>query len=57
MQRHRLLLLLIPAIYLIGPMLVDWWLESRAPWYQVFIIWLIAVAGLVLLDKRRENDV
>lgn len=57
MQMHHLLMLLIPAVYLVMPMLVDWWLESHAPWYQLFIGWLILVLLLLLLDRRRENDV
>ncbi|MBY4678289.1 hypothetical protein [Marinobacterium arenosum] len=57
MYLHRLLLLLIPAVYLMLPMVVDWWQSHPEPWFQPFVAWLALVLFLLLLDMRRRDDV
>ncbi len=57
MHLHRLLLLLLPALYLLLPMVVDWWQAWQGPWYHPFLAWLALILFLIMLDRRRNHDV
>jgi len=57
MYLHRLLLLLLPALYLMLPMVVDWWQAYQGPWHHPFLAWLAFILFLILLDRRRKPDV
>ena len=41
MYDHRLGLLLLVGLYLLSPVMMDWWLDDRGAWYRPFchLVW------------------
>ncbi len=56
MYFHRLLLLLIPAIYMVLPLIIESWQTLNGPWYLPYLIWL-GVIIIAYLIERRHRDV
>ncbi len=56
MYFHRLLLLLIPALYMVVPLLIDSWQAIQSPWYLTYIVWFVVIV-LAFLVERGHRDV
>lgn len=56
MYFHRVLLLLIPAIYMVLPLLIDSWQSMQTPWYIPYLVWS-GIIILAFLIERRHHDV
>ena len=56
MYFHRVLVLLIPAIYMVLPLVIDSWQSVNPPWYLPFIAWLCVII-LAFIIERRHRDV
>ena len=56
MQLYRLMFVLVLGIYLLSPVLMDWWESNQPPWYRPFLLWggLIIIAAL--LERSRRHD-
>lgn len=55
MYFHRLLLLLIPAAYLLLPLVIHWWQTLEGPWYLPFMTWAAAVVVAFITEQRRKH--
>ncbi|WP_179105618.1 hypothetical protein [Vreelandella utahensis] len=56
MYIYRLVFLLVLAIYIFSPDIMDWWVAPGSAWYQPFGIWLALIALAFWLDHRRDGD-
>lgn len=56
MYIYRLVFLLVLAIYIFSPKLMDWWIAPGSAWYQPFLVWLVLIALAVWLEKRRDSN-
>ena len=57
MSLYRLIAVLILAVYLLSPDLVDTWSHSERSWYSPFIAWFILILLVAWLEhKRGRND-
>ena len=57
MYDYRLSLLMLVGIYLISPVMMDWWLDDRAAWYRPFGIWALLIALYIGFNsKQKDND-
>jgi len=57
MYFHRVLLLLIPGLYIILPLIIDWWQQLEGPWYKPFLAWTLLVIAAFAVDRRRGRNV
>lgn len=55
MYFHRVLLLLIPAVYMIIPLLIDSWTAMEPPWYAPYLLWLGIILLAVLIERKRDH--
>jgi len=55
MYSHRLLLLLLPAAYLLAPLIINWWQQLDGPWFRPFLVWLGVVIAAIIIEKRRRH--
>lgn len=56
MYIYRLVFLLVLAIYIFSPTLMDWWTEPGSVWYQPFLVWLALIGLAVWLERRRDPN-
>lgn len=56
MYDYRLGLLFLAVIFLLSPIVMDWWATSTGDWYRPFLIWLVFIISLILLTKSQGND-
>ena len=57
MYIYRLVFLLVLAIYIFSPTILDWWIAPGNVWYSPFIIWgSIIVIGVWLEWRRDPNE-
>ncbi|WP_199243953.1 hypothetical protein [Bacterioplanes sanyensis] len=56
MYDHRLGLLLLVGLYLLSPVMMDWWLDDRGAWYRPFAIWFVLIAFYIWLNRARGDD-
>jgi len=50
MYIYRLVFLLVLAIYIFSPNILDWWIAPGNVWYSPYLIW----AGLIVLRSWLE---
>lgn len=55
MNRHRLLLLIIPGILLLMPSLLEWWLFNGCHWLMPFLIWILLITMIALAEWRQRH--
>ncbi len=55
MYLHRVLLLLIPAVYLLFPLVIDWWQDLQGPWFRHFAAWTAIVVIAFIIEQRRKH--
>lgn len=56
MQPYPLVLVLVMALYLFSPAILEWWSVPEEPWYRPYLIWLALVALIFVLHSRRDTD-
>lgn len=56
MYIYRLVFLLVLAIYIFSPGIMDWWITPGSAWYQPFGVWLALIGLAFWLDYRRDSD-
>jgi len=56
MYDYRIGLILLLTLYLLSPIMIDWWLADNATWYKPFAIWFVFIALYIWLDRRRGAD-
>lgn len=55
MYFHRLLLLLLPAAYVLAPLIINWWQEMDGPWFRPFVVWISVVVAAIIIEQRRQH--
>lgn len=55
MYFHRVLLLIIPALYMVAPLLIDSWQRLQTPWYIPYLVWLVVIVLIFLIEQRRRD--
>jgi len=55
MYFHRLLLLLIPALYLVVPLIIESWQGLNGPWYLPYLIWLGVIIIAFIIERKLRN--
>lgn len=53
MYIYRLVFLLVLAIYIFSPVVVDWWADPEGAWYRPYLIWLALIGLAIWLESRR----
>lgn len=53
MYIYRLVFLLVLALYIFSPVVVDWWAEPGSAWYRPYAIWLAIIVLAFWLESRR----
>jgi hypothetical protein len=56
MYIYRLVFLLVLAIYVFSPNILDWWMSSGSVWYSPYLIWAGLIAIGVWLEWRRDPN-
>jgi hypothetical protein len=56
MYIYRLVFLLVLAIYVFSPNILDWWISSGSSWYSPYLIWAGLIAIGVWLEWRRDPN-
>lgn len=56
MYIYRLVFLLVLAIYIFSPNIMNWWIEPGSAWYRPFLIWLALVGLALWLEIRRDPN-
>ncbi len=57
MYFHRVLLLLAPGLYIMLPLIIDWWQHLAGPWYKPFLVWALLILTAFLIERRRRHNV
>lgn len=53
MYIYRLVFLLILAVYIFSPVIIEWWIDPHSVWYRPYIIWAVLIAVAIWLEARR----
>ncbi|MEH6471182.1 MAG: hypothetical protein V7752_08025 [Halopseudomonas sp.] len=56
MSMYRLVAVLILAVYLLSPGMVDFWADAERAWYSPFLVWLVLIAMTAWLEHKRSQD-
>ncbi|MEH6355686.1 MAG: hypothetical protein V7760_06625 [Marinobacter sp.] len=56
MYIYRLVFLLVLAIYVFSPNILNWWMLSGSAWYSPYLIWTGLIAIGVWLEWRRDPN-
>lgn len=56
MNDYRLGPVLLIALYMFSPMMMDWWLSEDSTWYRPFAIWFLLIAFYLWLNHKRGDD-
>ncbi|WP_190294953.1 hypothetical protein [Marinobacter sp. R17] len=56
MYIYRLVFLLVLAVYIFSPNILDWWIEPGSAWYRPFIAWAGLIAVGFWLEWRRDPN-
>lgn len=52
MYVYRLVFLLILAIYLFSPVIMEWWIGPQSAWYRPYLVWAIVIAIAIWLERK-----
>lgn len=55
MYFHRVLLLIIPALYMVAPLLIDSWQRLQTSWYIPYFVWLVVIILIFLIEKGHRD--
>ena len=56
MYDYRLGMAFLVGIYLLSPIVMDWWLDSHGAWYRPFAIWFVPIGFYIWLNHKRGDD-
>ena len=57
MYQYCLSMLLLVGIFLISPIMMDWWLSDNSTWYSPFVIWLLLILFYMwFTNKQKDPD-
>ncbi|MBL3557891.1 MAG: hypothetical protein ABJM11_04770 [Marinobacter sp.] len=56
MYIYRLVFLLVLAIYIFSPNILDWWTSPENAWYSPYVIWAGLIAIGFWLEWRRDPN-
>lgn len=56
MYNYRLGLLMLVAVFMISPAVMDWWLDDTGAWYKPFAIWLLLIALYIGINHKGRKD-
>ncbi len=56
MYIYRLVFLLILAIYVFSPVIMEWWIDPGKAWYRPFLIWAGLIGMAIWLEGRRDPN-
>ena len=56
MYIYRLVFLLVLAVYIFSPTIIDWWIAPDSAWYRPFVVWLALIALAFWLENRRDPN-
>jgi hypothetical protein len=56
MYIYRLVLCLVVGIYLLSPVIMDWWIDPSGAWYRPYVLWLLLVIAAFFLSSQRDAD-
>jgi len=56
MYIYRLVFLLVLAIYIFSPNILDWWTAPDSAWYSPFVIWGCLITMGFWLEWRRDPN-
>ncbi|PIE20797.1 MAG: hypothetical protein CSA61_01175 [Neptuniibacter caesariensis] len=47
--------MLVPAIYMVTPLLIDSWQGVGMPWYTPFAAWFAVIIFAFVIEQRRKD--
>jgi len=56
MYIYRVVFLLILAIYVFSPVILDWWILPGSAWYRPYVLWFAVIVMGMWLDYRRDPN-
>lgn len=56
MYIYRLVTVLVIGIFLISPIIIDWWIASFPQWHSPWQLWLILIITSLALQKQSDPD-
>ena len=56
MYIYRLVFLLVLAIYIFSPSIMDWWIAPGSSWYRPFLVWFALIGLAFWLEARRDPN-
>ncbi|UDL04600.1 hypothetical protein [Marinobacter sp. CA1] len=56
MYIYRLVFLLVLAIYIFSPNILDWWIAPGNAWYTPYLLWGALIAVGFWLEWRRDPN-
>ena len=56
MYDYRVSLLLVIGLYILSPVIIDWWLVPGSAWYSPFAFWLFLIIAYVWVQFKRGSD-
>lgn len=56
MYIYRLVFLLVLAVYIFSPNIMDWWIAPDSAWYRPFLIWLALIGLAFWLENHRNPN-
>lgn len=56
LRHDRIILLLLFALFLLAPPLLEWWAKDDAAWYLPYLIWLALIVPIFILQRRARRD-
>lgn len=56
MSMYRLIAVLILAVYLLSPRMIEAWANTEHPWYSPFLIWMLLITLTAWFELKRSRD-
>lgn len=56
MYIYRLVFLLVLAVYIFSPNILDWWVAPANAWYSPYLLWGCLIAIGIWLEWRRDPN-
>lgn len=55
MYTYRVILLLVFAMFVFSPIIIDWWLAPTDAWYRPFAVWLVLIVLSIALQRWQDR--
>ncbi|GGY83414.1 hypothetical protein [Marinobacter zhanjiangensis] len=56
MYIYRLVFLLVLAVYIFSPNILDWWVSPDNAWYSPYLFWSSLIAVGIWLEWQRDPN-